>query len=80
MKRLGFRLLQKSVRTATQTSLVASLAVPGSGFAFVNNSQGASAVLNEFAAALSTALYHIDLEGRFGIQENGEGNELTNER
>jgi hypothetical protein len=48
-----------------QTSLVASAAVPDSGFAFLNNSQGASAALNEFTTAISAALDHIDLEGKF---------------
>lgn len=66
MKRLVLHLLKnKHVRTSTQTSLVASAAVPDSGFAFVNNSQGASAALNEFITAISVALDHIDLEGKF---------------
>lgn len=61
--RLAFRLFRKKpVRSSTQTSLTASAAVPDSGFAFVNNLQGASAALSEFSGAVSAALEHIDLE------------------
>lgn len=66
MKRVVLHLLgSKPFRTSMQTSLVASAAVPDSGFAFLNNSQGASAALNEFTTAISAALDHIDLEGKF---------------
>ena len=64
MKRIGFRLLKKkTVQNSAQTSFAASAAVPDSGFAFVNNSQGASAALSEFITAFSTVLDNIDLEG-----------------
>ncbi len=65
MKRIGLRLFQKkAVQNFAQTSLAASAAVPDSGFAFVNNSQGASAALSEFTTAFSTALNDIDLDGK----------------
>jgi hypothetical protein len=63
MKRLSFFLKKKPVQASAQASLVASTAVPDSGFAFLHNSQGASAALNEFSTAISAALDHIDFQG-----------------
>jgi len=64
MKRSGFRLFRKkTIQTSTTTGLAASKAVPDSRFAFVMNSQGASAALIEFTNAISAALEHVDLDG-----------------
>lgn len=63
---LAVRFLRKKpVRSSTQTSLIASAAVPDSGFGFVHNLQGASAALDEFSGAVSAALEYIDLKGEF---------------
>ncbi|KAK3389151.1 hypothetical protein B0H63DRAFT_94923 [Podospora didyma] len=51
-----------SVQVTAQSSLTVSTAVPDSGFAFVQNSQGASAALNELSGALSIALQQINLD------------------
>lgn len=65
MKTLGLRLFRKKhVQTSALTALTASASVPGSGFAFMANSQGASGALVEFTKAVSAALDFIDLEGR----------------
>ncbi|KAK0722629.1 hypothetical protein B0T26DRAFT_674312 [Lasiosphaeria miniovina] len=51
-----------SVQVTTQSSLAVSAAAPDSGFAFLQNSQGASAALNELSSALSVALQQINLD------------------
>jgi hypothetical protein len=64
MKRLGLRFARKKpVRSSTQGSLTVSAAAPNSGFAFIDNSEGASAALNELSTAISEALDLIDLDG-----------------
>lgn len=64
IKHLAVKLLRKKpVQSSTHASLAASGAVPDSGFAFVHNSQGASAALDEFSGAISAALEYIDLKG-----------------
>lgn len=66
MKRLGINIVRKKqVQASAQLSLAASAAPPDSGFAFVHNSQGASAALSEFSGVLSGALRQIDLEGKY---------------
>ena len=67
--RLGLKLVRKkpvraSARGSGQSGLIASAAVPDSGFAFVHNSQGASAALSELSGKLSGVLELIDLDGR----------------
>ena len=69
-ERVALKLFRKKpVRSSTQTSLAASAAVPDSGFVFLHNLQGASAALDEFSGAVSTALEHIDLNGRSAVTE-----------
>lgn len=48
--------------SATNTSIV-SAGVPDSGFAFVNNSQGASAAISELSGRLDRALDKIEING-----------------
>ncbi|KAH8591652.1 hypothetical protein B0O99DRAFT_690460 [Bisporella sp. PMI_857] len=61
MVRIGIRLFKKKkVQKSAQASFAASAVGPDSGFAFVNNSQGASAALNELTIAFSTALDYIE--------------------
>lgn len=55
----------KVARHSTTTSLGAAASVPDSGFAFVNNSQGASASIVELAHALDDVLGDIEFEGAF---------------
>jgi hypothetical protein len=63
MKRLSFKIFRKKPAQAiAQSSLTASAAAPDSGFAFVHNSQGASAALNELAGKLSGVLELVDLD------------------
>lgn len=70
IKHLAVRLFRKKpVQSSTHTALVASGAVPDSGFAFVHNLQGASAALDEFSGAVSAALEYIDLNGGFAIHD-----------
>ena len=51
------------VRASGQSALVASAAVPDSGFTFVNNSQGASAAIAELSGFLDTALDDFEFDG-----------------
>ncbi|KAH0558380.1 hypothetical protein GP486_004958 [Trichoglossum hirsutum] len=51
------------VRGSAESALVASAAVPDSGFTFVKNSQGASAAIAELSKSLDTALDEIELDG-----------------
>ncbi|KAK3326735.1 Alpha/Beta hydrolase protein [Apodospora peruviana] len=63
MKRLSFKIMRKRpVQLTAQSSLVTSAAAPDSGFAFVHNSQGASAALSELSRKLSGVLELIDLD------------------
>jgi hypothetical protein len=48
--------------------LTASAATPHSGFAFIDNSAGASAALDEFSTAISDALDLIDLDGMYFLR------------
>jgi hypothetical protein len=69
MKRLGLHFLRKKpVRSSTHASLTASAATPHSGFAFIDNSAGASAALDEFSTAISDALDLIDLDGMYFLR------------
>ena len=54
----------RKVRASTTSASVASAGVPDSGFAFINNSQGASAAISELSTRLNDALERIDLEGK----------------
>ena len=49
--------------SATNTSLL-SAGLPDSGFAFVNNSQGASAAIAELSGRLDRALDRIEINGK----------------
>ena len=60
MKRL---LKQRLTRASITTGLEASTHVPGSGFAFVNNSQGASASIIELSRALDDVLNEVEFIG-----------------
>ena len=51
------------VRASATSVSVASAGVPDSGFAFINNSQGASAAIAELSTRLDEALERIDMEG-----------------
>ena len=74
MPHIGLHLLRnKLIQTSTNATLMASAAAPDSGFAFVNNSQGALSALSEFLAAISAALDHIDLSGNIGFKRMLEG-------
>ena len=50
-------------RSAGEASLGASASTPNSGFAFVDNSQGASAAIVELSNAIGFALDNLDSEG-----------------
>ncbi|KAI4261389.1 MAG: hypothetical protein L6R42_003412 [Xanthoria sp. 1 TBL-2021] len=53
----------KAARHSTTTSLEAATSVPASGFAFVNNLQGASASIVELSNALDDVLGDVEFEG-----------------
>ena len=57
-------LKRRRVRASTESGLEASGSVPNSGFAFVDNSQGASAAVAELSRSLDLALEKMDLQGR----------------
>lgn len=62
----GLRFLKRpEVRASAPSALNASAAVPNSGFAFVDNSQGASAAVAELAKSLDVALDQIFLESPY---------------
>ena len=56
---------QPVVRKSTASALTASALAPNSGFAFVDNSQGASAAIAELARSLDFALDLIDLDRKY---------------
>ena len=58
---------RKLVRGSATTGLEASTRVPASGFAFVTNSQGASASIAEFSRVLDDILGEIEFEGKFWL-------------
>ncbi|OJJ33423.1 hypothetical protein ASPWEDRAFT_174830 [Aspergillus wentii DTO 134E9] len=66
MKRL-LKIVQRNPRP-TASALRASAAPPSSGFTFVDHSQGASAAVSEFSAALGTVLEQIDLDDDINSQ------------
>lgn len=56
-------LKNRRVRASSQAVLGSVATIPDSGLAVVNNSQGASAALHEFSAAIDSILEHLDFEG-----------------
>lgn len=52
------------VRASTASTLTTSAALPNSGFAFVDNSQGASAAVAELATCLDLTLEQFELESK----------------
>lgn len=56
-------LKNRVARHSATASLDASSKVPDSGFAFVNNSTGASASIVELAGALDDILNEVEFEG-----------------
>jgi len=56
------RLAKKRPETSV-SGLETSAALPNSGFAFLDNSQGASAAVSELSTTLGDALDLIDLDG-----------------
>jgi hypothetical protein len=58
-------LKRPKVRGSAESALIASIAVPNSGFTFVKNSQGASAAIAELSKSLGTALDEIELDGMY---------------
>lgn len=55
---------KRKARASAATVSVASAGVPDSGFAFINNSQGASNAIAELSAHLDEALDRIELDGK----------------
>ncbi|KAL8849342.1 MAG: hypothetical protein Q9221_005693 [Calogaya cf. arnoldii] len=76
MKRL-FK--HKAARRSTTTSLQATTSVPASGFAIVNNSQGASASIVELSIALDDILGDIEFEGEASDFAKAEIGRLSEE-
>ena len=61
----GLRFLKRPViRASAPSALNAFAAVPNSGFAFVDNSQGASAAVAELGKSLDVALDQLSLESQ----------------
>jgi hypothetical protein len=57
-------LRHRKVRASAQSSLEAAASAPNSGFAFVDNSEGASAAVAELSGVLDLAVEQLDLEGK----------------
>jgi hypothetical protein len=62
--RLQRHLKSRRVRASAESSLEVAAAVPNSRFAFVDNSQGASAAVAELSGFLDLAVEEIDFQGR----------------
>lgn len=60
-------LKHRKVRTSSASSLQASVAIPNSGFTFVDNAQGASAAVSELSKTLDIALDNVEFEGMVHI-------------
>jgi hypothetical protein len=54
----------RKLRASATSASIASAGVPDSGFAFINNSHGASAAIAELSTRLDEALERIDLDGK----------------
>jgi hypothetical protein len=63
MRSLLARLKNDNVRSSAQSALNSAAGLPDFGFAFVNNSQGASAALSELSATFDTALEYVGIDG-----------------
>lgn len=63
MSRLLRHMKHPQVRASGESALMTSAAAPSSGFAFVDNSQGASAAVAELSQSLGLAFEQIELEG-----------------
>ena len=63
MKRFLRHMKHPQVRASAESALTTSAAPPSSGFAFVDNSQGASAAVAELSRSLGLAFEQIELEG-----------------
>lgn len=54
----------RKVRASATGACILSAGVPDCGFAFINNSQGASAAIAELSSRIEDALEKIDIEGK----------------
>ncbi|PYH91085.1 hypothetical protein BO71DRAFT_332999 [Aspergillus ellipticus CBS 707.79] len=60
--------LAKTHPKPAESALRASAAPPASGFAFIDNAQGASAAVAELSGTLGAALEQMDLDGDINVQ------------
>jgi hypothetical protein len=67
MKAFARSLTGSVVRNSTGLSLDASAAAPNSGFAFVDNAQGASLAVNELSKSVGFSLDQLESKGKIGL-------------